>query len=66
MHKFRAHASKVFTVPAVLFCLVFIFLTALGGLVGGYGFWRTFNVLAEEFKDALIYSRVRLAVGKRK
>ena len=66
MRKFRAYASKVFTLPAALFCLVFIILMALAGLIKGDGFLRTGTFIAEEVNDALRYARVRLDVGKRK
>lgn len=66
MHKLRAYLSLIFTVPAAILGFIMLNLLALGGLVGGYGFSRTFNVLVEEFKDAIIYTRVRLDVGKRK
>lgn len=66
MRKFRAYVSMVFTVPAALFCVVFIILMALAGLVNGDGFLRTANFIADEMRDALRYARVRLNVGKRK
>lgn len=66
MRKFRAYISMIFTVPAAALMFIVLNLLALGSMVGGYGFFRTFTVLAEEFKDALIYTRVRLGVGKHK
>lgn len=66
MRKFKAYAPMIFTVPASALMFIVLSILALGGMVVGYGFFRTFTVFAEEFKDALIYARVRLDVGKRK
>lgn len=66
MCKLRAYASMIFTVPAALFCLVFIILMTLAGLIKGDGFLRTGTFIAEVVADALRYARVRLDVGKRK
>lgn len=56
----------IFTVPAAIAGLLMLVLLSLGGMVGGCGFNRTFNVLAEEFTDACKYGRVRLDMQRKR
>lgn len=56
----------IFTVPAALLGLLMLVLLGLGGMVGGYGFNRTFTILAEEFTDACKYARVRLDMQRKR
>lgn len=66
MRKLRGYLSFIFTAPAAFAVLVAVLLAALGGLVAGEGFHRSFTVVAEEFTDALRYARIRLTLSKRK
>lgn len=64
MRKLR-YLAFIFTAPAALIGLLMLVLLSLGGMVSGYGFNRTFSVLADEFTDACKYARVRLDIQRK-
>lgn len=60
------YLAFIFTAPAALLGLLMLVLLSLGGMISGYGFNRTFTILAEEFTDACKYARVRLGMQRKR
>lgn len=56
----------VLGVPAALLFLTAVLLLCTGSALAGRGFLRTGNILLEEFRDALVFAKVRRDIGKRK
>lgn len=66
MRKLRNYLAMLFTIPAALALVTLILLLSLGGVVAGTGFRRAFDVLNDEFSDALKYARVRLNMQRKR
>lgn len=52
--------------PAALLFFTAVLLMSTGAALCGRGFLRTGNILLEEFRDALVFAKVRRDIGKRK
>lgn len=56
----------VLGVPAALLFFTAVLLMSTGAALCGKGFLRNVNILLEEFRDALVFAKVRQDIGKRK
>lgn len=66
MRKFRLYLSILVTFPAAIIFLLAMFLIGVAGAVEGEGFKRTYRIVAEEFLDAVKFSKARLAAGNKR
>ncbi len=66
MHKFRRYLSMVVTFPAAIMFVLAMFLMAVAGAVAGEGFKRTFHIIADEFLDAMKFSKARLTASSKR